>query len=695
MELAGPVADIGLPVHALLRDSKGRDYALVIAAPAELAGRGWPWQVLDAPARPGQYYLVKARRAGGETTARQRVTVLHDDGVQWIVAAPAAYAESLAALGFAIARVGEGPMTLRPAVPAQQLRKLQQETADLAFDPVIAEMIDSIQESKLRSLVSELSGVEPCAAGGEFTTIATRNTDSGVPAGKARQYVFALLQELGLSPYYHQWTDGRTSWNVVGTLPGVTTPGEIVLVTAHLDDEPGGSLAPGADDNASGSAAVLAAARAFCRCRFDRTIRFVLFMGEEQGLLGSSAYAADVHAIGDNIVAVLNFDMIAWNGTGGPVAQLHTRVTSDPGYPGDLTIASAFINVVATYGLSGSLTPSIVADSIWESDHSRFWNYGYPAVLAIEEYPTDFNPYYHSVYATLWNMNTPYFTAFTKAAIGTVAALAHPANRVPFDAIEVANGDWIPGGSVGVGTFVARHEPDALDGGPDGRDIASSNAPANPLSTWLGMQSVPYGTPLQTDARATNSETIFSGQLIASAPSASEVACTNRLRFRFPADPASNRLYSARVRIDGRYVPQSNDFESVVDLRSLPNGFLELPGLVHITNGTTYGTCEIASWLLRQQASNLDFRILSATPTGVVLRAAGQAGTRFVDTVEYATNLPAAPVWSFLSSSSNTISPDLGSFTTGWSVVQYGASDAVVTNAAELYLRLQRQPLEP
>ena len=73
-------------------------------------------------------------------------------------------------------------------------------------------------------------------------------------------------------------------------------------------------LAPGADDDASGAVGVLTAAEVLAPYQFQRTLRFVLFTGEEQGLCGSEIYARDAAAAGEAIVAVYNMDMIAWTG---------------------------------------------------------------------------------------------------------------------------------------------------------------------------------------------------------------------------------------------------------------------------------------------------------------------------------------------------------------------------------------------
>jgi leucyl aminopeptidase len=207
-------------------------------------------------------------------------------------------------------------------------------------------------------------------------------------------------------------------------LTGTLTPDVIVLITAHLDDMPSGGRAPGADDNASGSVGVMLAAEIMSQYRFERTVRFVFFTGEEQGLCGSEAYASAVAAAGENIVAVYNMDMIAYDSRDGPTLRLHTRATSDPGYATDLAMAGVFTNVVAAYAVN--LTPIIDPDGISASDHYSFWEAGYPALLAIEDDVDDFNDYYHTADDNLSHVNLTYFTSFVKASVGTAAHLAKP-----------------------------------------------------------------------------------------------------------------------------------------------------------------------------------------------------------------------------------------------------------------------------
>jgi Zn-dependent M28 family amino/carboxypeptidase len=365
-------------------------------------------------------------------------------------------------LAILIAVIGLGALTL--SLPATA--RLDTTPAAFVYDPLVAALMTQVQSNTVSTYDAQLSGEAAAIIGGVPYTITTRNTNSGVPIQKATQFVYEYLQQQGLAVSYHSWSGcGLSNRNVVGVLTGTLQPSEIVLVTAHLDDMPSSGRAPGADDNASGSVGVMLAANIMSQYHFSRTVRFVLFTGEEQGLCGSAAYANTVSAAGDNIVAVYNMDMIAWDAVGGPTLRLHTRTTSNPGYGGDLAIAGVFTNVVATYGVN--LTPIIAADGESASDHASFWNKGYPAILAIEDDVSDFNAYYHTSNDTLSRLNLTYFTNYVKASVGTAAHLAQPisdvavlqgtivdaSNSNPIDQAEV----FATAGVTRTGTATANH----------------------------------------------------------------------------------------------------------------------------------------------------------------------------------------------------------------------------------------------
>lgn len=277
-------------------------------------------------------------------------------------------------------------------------------------DPLIQTMIAQVVTPTLYQYESGLTGNQSVWVDGDWYTITTRNTNSGAPIQKATHYVGQHLASLGLTVEYHVWSNS-TNPNVIGELPGETDPDKIVIICAHLDDVSG---TQGADDNASGSVAVLMAADILTQYHWKYTLRFALWTGEEQGLLGSYAYAQRASQLGENIVGVLNLDMISWNTpSSSPGIDLYYSSSITPTHD----LALLFQDVVSAYTIN--LVPGLGTGE-GGSDHAAFWNFGYTAILGIED-EGDFNPYYHSAQDTLAHVNMPYFAEFTKAAVGTFA----------------------------------------------------------------------------------------------------------------------------------------------------------------------------------------------------------------------------------------------------------------------------------
>lgn len=697
VDLAGPVAQLPLPVHGLLRDAAERDYALVIAAPAQLTAAGWPYRILNRDASTDRYIIARPMRDGAVAAAAGRFDVIEDDGVQWLVRLRnEEEVASLGDLGFAVVRLSEQPLVWQGAAPAR-FGALFLET--FSSNASVAAMMSGVTSNYLLSLVSQISGEEPAPAGGELRVVTTRKTSSGAAARKATEFGYEFMSALGLNPTYETWSrNGYANTNVVGAQVGTTASNELVLVVAHLDDMPSSGRAPGADDNGSGSAAVLATASVLSQYRFERSVRYVLFTGEEQGLLGSAAYADAAYAASNNIVAVLNLDMIAWDSLNGPTLLLYTHSIGHPNYTNDLLIAITFTNVVATYGLQDRLTPIITPNSgMTSSDHSSFWNKGYPAILAIEHYGSDFNAYYHTVNDKLANMNIPYFTAFAQAAAGTIAHLAGPVEPRAFDVVRVVTGDWAATNTdFGASVFHAKHEAGAQET-TDGYDTTYTSLPTNPHAAWLKLATRPGADDLAIDSRAVDSQTIYEGALSVVAPVGQPVSCTNRLRFAFVTPPASQRLYTVRVTVAGQYTAPATDFLCVTNLSDLVagGGILEMPVLANVTNGATYGWCDIGARFLDQDAFRVGLRIASIISTQVVLEANGQVGTRIIDEVQLSTDLASSNAWSWVAAFTNDVSPDADNFDAGWTTLARPVDIVSVTNSSAAFFRIRRIWLAP
>jgi hypothetical protein len=230
----------------------------------------------------------------------------------------------------------------------------------------------------------------------------------------AEQYVYDYFTSLGLDSvaldtYEYE---GDTWRNVVGTRLGRANPHKMVIICGHMDctSEDPDNFAPGAEDNASGTAMAIEAARILAHENLDITVKFIAFTGEEQGLLGSISYAQRMRAIGAEIVGVANFDMIAWPGGLFGVAIYCNRAS--------LPMAQFEEDMARLY----TTLDHIIIVGSYGSDQLSFHWFGYPATAGAEY--GDFYPHYHTTADTIAYCSMPLAAEVAKMGIATVATLA-------------------------------------------------------------------------------------------------------------------------------------------------------------------------------------------------------------------------------------------------------------------------------
>lgn len=199
----------------------------------------------------------------------------------------------------------------------------------------------------------------------------------------------------------------RRAANVIGVLPGSdpALAGEALVVGAHYDHfgREGATIYHGADDNASGTAVVLGLAQSLAATRPPRTLVFVLFAGEELGLLGSAHHVRHPSAAPvERMVAMLNFDMV------GRLAGRRLLV-------GGVETGSGFRPLVEDAGREAGLDLDVRASGVGPSDHTRFHAAGVPVLF--------FHSGSHADY------HRPSDTAEKIDAVG-MAKVAHLAARV-------------------------------------------------------------------------------------------------------------------------------------------------------------------------------------------------------------------------------------------------------------------------
>jgi hypothetical protein len=567
-------------------------------------------------------------------------------------------------------------------------------------------MLQDIRPADLYRMMGQITGEEPVFVGNEVVVFTNRFTGT-VPFRKATQFAFEQLQALELQVQYQDWLflgfwSVYSDRNVIGIQPGVSHPEEIVVICAHLDDYSETDRAPGADDNASGASAVLTAARIFSQYRFERTIHYVLFTGEEQVGLGSREYVAQAVAGGSNIVGVLAPDMIGYasSALGPPTTSLFLpQLDSGLQDPIGSEIAAIFTpgmevegmltNVVAVYELGNKLSCALVFSSV-PSDAEFFFENGYPTVFLTH---ADENPRYHTGADTLDTLNLNYLTAMVQAIVGTAAHLAYPVDRNPFEVMEVANSDWTPASDLGGGHLYATFAVGASETNVDLQDLPWSEAPTNsPFNQELRIYSDPYGVPLQIDARPPGSDTLFRVKLAVADATGAGVSGNTRLRFSPLTPTGNNRVYLARVHVDGRYLVTGKDFDCVTNLHEVVSagGFLDLPSLVQVPDGAVYGTCDISARQLNQDAANCRLRVASIDSPSIVLSTTAQMGAHIIDDLEVCTNLAPPIRWTLLKSYTNVVSPDATHFESGWTEVVREIDASLLPEGTSHFFRLKR-----
>src|SRR5215210_3840068 len=253
---------------------------------------------------------------------------------------------------------------------------------------------------------------------------------------------------------------------------GTERPNDVVIITAHLDSRVSDVLnatadAPGANDDGSGAAAIMEAARILSKLKFPGTIVYAPLPGEEQGLYGAKVLAAHAKARGWNVIADINNDMIGNAcGSDGVCDSSHIRVFSEgPHWQGHEDLAAQqrsfggendspsrnLSRFVA--GLAGRMNLGLEVRQMWRNDrfgrggdHTEFLNAGFPAVRfieAVENYDRqhqDLRVENGKEYGdTINGIDFAYLTRTTKLNVATLAALASapaPPEAKVLDAVQ-------------------------------------------------------------------------------------------------------------------------------------------------------------------------------------------------------------------------------------------------------------------
>ncbi|MHA2431401.1 MAG: M28 family peptidase, partial [Promethearchaeota archaeon] len=241
---------------------------------------------------------------------------------------------------------------------------------------------------------------------------------------KAAEYLYLQFEKMGLESKYHNWSVHNNKKipmlfkdkNIIATQRGSNDSYEGDLIfNAHFDAV---KNSPGANDDGSGTIAVLAAAYVLSQFEFNRTIKYILFSGEEQGLLGSHEYAKALYENNEKILVEMNADMIGHTRTAEGGRKYRVYATNDV-----IWIMDVMEIINQDYNINFELLKGITTlEGGGGSDYINFVRYGYDTLAFFQA--EMIVKYWHTPLDLIENVNFSYLVNTTRLIVGTLAHLA-------------------------------------------------------------------------------------------------------------------------------------------------------------------------------------------------------------------------------------------------------------------------------
>ncbi len=368
----------------------------------QLNDDGIPYILLDKNPIPGYYFMAEKTPNVDPSSLGPTIQVLYSGTDNWLI--KTTNTDDMLTLN-------RYPLELKNInfdTPVQKYTLFP--VRSLARDTLIQQMVDSVLYDTIIAAVRRLQ---------DFQT----RYSSADSAWACANWLINKFNTYGYDSVFLDTFSAIYAPNVVAIKYGmVHSPQNYVVGCGHFDctSEMPLVFAPGADDNASGTAYVMELARVLHDYLFEYTIHLIAFCGEEQGLLGSQDYAQQAYSRNDTIIGVVNMDMFAYTT---PNRDTLT-IINDTSYIDNLPLVQIFSACADSY--------TVLKKRVWTgwrpySDHASFCQYGYHAVQGRENLNVS-NPYYHTTGDSIgggYNADTMVFEGI-KAALATVATLAIP-----------------------------------------------------------------------------------------------------------------------------------------------------------------------------------------------------------------------------------------------------------------------------
>ena len=291
---------------------------------------------------------------------------------------------------------------------------IAQIVADDRYQIPIEDLVSQVDSSRIKADLQQ-----------RFERI--RHYDTGFDAIEdTKNYLEETFEAHGLQASRQPFTfSGWNAANIIGRHPGLTDEAAVYIVDAHFDTV---SNTPGTDDNGSGTAGVLEAARVLSHYQFEKSIKFIGFDLEEVGLRGSERYVQDGIPAYERTEGVINLEMISYTcftagcdafaSIGNYITSVYNNNTQD--------LRRTFANAGATYVpdlriISVFANPS--NPNFRRSDHARFWDAGIPA-LFVNDNANFRNNNYHQPTDQYDTIDLEFTTNVVKTTVATLAEMA-------------------------------------------------------------------------------------------------------------------------------------------------------------------------------------------------------------------------------------------------------------------------------
>ena len=337
------------------------------------------------------------------------------------------------------------------------------EADEFAINPQVRKIVEEVSDARIRAIIEHLVSFKT-----RHLLSATNMPNYGI--GAARQWIFDEMKSYSprLQVRFDKWLVKKNGqrifkdvdlYNVVAVLPGKTMPETQVIVSGHYDSinlgrpqgranaaaGPGGAEtpaaigerptqsnweanaelpAPGACDDASGTAATMELARVMSQYEFDKTLVFIAFAGEEQGLVGSTLEAEKMKAEKADVEAVLNNDIIGTDVSGnGRSDSSSVAIFADDVSDSPAQSLARYVKLMGErYMPSMRVNIQFLQDRLGRGgDHIPFQQEGFAAVRLST--PNEIYANQHHDTDTLENMSVPYTTRVAKINAAAMASL--------------------------------------------------------------------------------------------------------------------------------------------------------------------------------------------------------------------------------------------------------------------------------